>query len=121
MTPDITCATAGLEQCQRALEAGERRSRLLIEKNADGVIVVRRDGVICYANPAAATLLRRSARQLIGEMFGIPVLPGETTELDIPHANKSTRVAEMRVAEIEWEGEPAFLASLRDITERRRA
>ena len=51
-------------QYQRALEASERRFQLLIERNADGVVVVRGDGVICYANPAAGLLLRRGARKL---------------------------------------------------------
>ncbi len=46
---------------------------------------------------------------------------GETTELDIMQKGGKTAVAEMRVVETEWEREIAHLASLRDITERKRA
>ncbi len=121
MTPPLQNGAADLESGRRALQSGERCFRLLIEKNADGVLVIRQDGTVCFANPAAEALLQRSACRLAGEMFGVPVSPGETTEVDVPRRNGPPRVAEMHVAEIEWEGEPAYLASLRDVTERRRA
>jgi signal transduction histidine kinase len=103
-----------------ALRASEARFRTIIERNADGIVVARRDGVIRYVNPAASRLLDRPAGELIGEHFGVPVVPGETTEIDIVGPGGSTRVAELRVVETEWEGEPALLASLRDITEHKR-
>src|SRR5262245_24912988 len=109
-----------LHEYQRALVASEARFRTLIEKNADGLLVVRRDGVIDYVNQAAEALLGRPAGELVGQMFGVPVGPGETTEIDVVRGG-SLRVAEMRVVQIDWEGEPAFLASLRDTTERKRA
>ncbi|WP_143308181.1 ATP-binding protein, partial [Candidatus Entotheonella palauensis] len=46
---------------------------------------------------------------------------GETTELDIVRRGGDLVVAEMRVVETEWESEAAYLASLRDISERKRA
>ena len=52
-------------------------------------------------------------------IFGFPVVAGETTELDIIGRGGGTDVVEMRVVETEW-GENAYLASLRDITERKR-
>src|SRR5579875_1740186 len=114
-----------LEEYQRALAASEARFRNLIEKNADGVVVVSMDGVIRYVNPATEALLGRSARELIGTLFGRPLTAGETTEIDLCPARKynslPSRVAEMRVVEIEWEGQPAFLIALRDITELKEA
>ncbi len=106
---------------RRALEAGEARFRKIIEKNADGVLVVGHDGTICFANPAAEVLLGRRAAQLLGAMFGIPVSPDEITEIELVRGAGPAGVAEMRVVEIDWEGAPAYLASLRDITERKRA
>ncbi len=103
-----------------ALEASESRFRNLIEKNADGILVVRPDGMIRFVNPAATVLLNRSPSELIGHYFGIPILAGETTEIDLPFSDAEARVAEMRVVETEWEGEPALLASLRDISDRKR-
>lgn len=105
------------------LAAGKANFREVIEKAADGVLVVRPEGTIAYANSAAATLLARSREQLLGTMFGQPVLPGETTELDLRPESPGAplRVAEMRVSQVEWEEGFAYLATLRDITERKRA
>jgi signal transduction histidine kinase/ActR/RegA family two-component response regulator len=109
-----------LAHYEQELQASEARCRTLIGKNADGVLVVRRSGAICFVNPAAEALLGRRAADLVGEMFGVPLTPGEATEVDIPRGLGQGGVAEMRVTEITWEGEPAYLASLRDVTERKR-
>ncbi|MGB0389874.1 MAG: histidine kinase dimerization/phospho-acceptor domain-containing protein, partial [Ardenticatenaceae bacterium] len=42
-------------------------------------------------------------------------------ELDIIRPAKKNAIAEMRVVEIEWEKQTAYLASLRDITQRKQA
>jgi light-regulated signal transduction histidine kinase (bacteriophytochrome) len=52
-------------------------------------------------------------------LFGFPLVVGETTELDLYRHDGTPGVVEMRVAEIQWEGRKAFLASLRDITTRK--
>jgi signal transduction histidine kinase/ActR/RegA family two-component response regulator len=103
-----------------ALQASESRFRNLIEANADGVVVVRMDGIIAFANPAASILLGHRAEDLVGRMFGMPVVDGETTELDVPRDGGDLRVAELRVAKTQWDGAPALLASLRDVTDRKR-
>ncbi len=104
----------------RELESSEARFYKLVEKVADGIIVVSDDGIVRFVNPAAETLFGRPASDFIGAMFGFPVVVGETTELDIIRKHGETAVAEMRVADIMWEGEAAYLASLRDITDRKR-
>ncbi|HZV07386.1 MAG TPA: ATP-binding protein [Gemmataceae bacterium] len=114
-----------MEEYKRALAASEARFRNLIEKTADGVVVVSADGMICYVNPAAETLLGRRSGELLGAPFGRPLTAGETAEIDLCPAPRGDRlsflVVEMRVVEIDWEGQPAFLATLRDITERKEA
>lgn len=103
--------------------AQERRTAArfhdIIDRNADAFVIVDREGRIRFANRAAAQLFGRDADALLGMPFGFPVTAGETSEVDIPH-NSAPRVAEMRVDSTEWEGAPAYVASLRDITERRR-
>jgi PAS domain-containing protein len=108
------------DQARQALQASRTRFRNIIEKNADGVIVVNKEGVVRFVNAAARTILGRRADELLGEMFGFPMVVGDTTELDLIRNGDNT-VVEMRVVESEWEGELVFLASLRDITERKRA
>jgi len=107
------------KQAEDALRASEERLLKVIRSNADGIIIVDREGIVLYVNPAAEAILGRKAEELLGEDFGFPVMAGETTELDIVHRGGERAVAEMRVVETEWEGESAYLASLRDITERK--
>ena len=96
----------------------EAAIRQLIFDNADGILVVTPGGVVLFANAAATRLLRSSGAGLVGTEFGHPVVAGEVTEIDIPDTG---RLADMRVSSIDWNGCPALLVSLRDITERRRA
>ncbi|MFZ5830605.1 MAG: ATP-binding protein [Planctomycetota bacterium] len=105
---------------RRALDVAEARFRAIVERSADGVIVVGTDGVIQFVNPAAETLLGFSSAELLGEVFGIPIVPGQVTEIDVLHRGSATRVAEMRVVESEWQDRRAYLATLRDVTERKR-
>jgi len=95
--------------------------RALVEAVADALLVVSAHGSIVYANPAAGTLLGRSHLDLVGTHFGVPLVVGETTEVDVRQANGTERVAEMRAVASTWNGEPAHLASLRDVTDRKRA
>ncbi len=91
-----------------------------ILQNADGIIVVNHEGLIRLANPAAAVLFGRPADELVGYLFGFPVVSGETSELDIICRDGQHIIAEMRVVETEWAGEAVYLASIRDITGRKR-
>ncbi len=99
----------------------EEKFRRLIEAGADGMLVVMHDGTIGFVNPSACEILGRPDCHLVGEPFGIPLVPGETTEIDARRPDGEVRVAEMRTAVTTWQGRPAYLASLRDITERKRA
>ena len=93
------------------------RLRPIVEAMSDGVVVVDRDGVVTFANPAAEALFDKPRDEIVGDHFGLPVSSGETVELDL----KGGRVVEMRVVELTWDGRPAWLASLRDITGRKEA
>jgi PAS domain-containing protein len=109
-------------QHREVLEASEARFRTIIEKSADGILIVGGDGLIRFANPAAEALMGRPRAELTDAPFGIPLVPGEATEVDIlRNGDGDAYVAEMRVVETEWEGETVYLASLRDISARRRA
>ena len=92
----------------------------VIESNVDGMLVIDHGGVILLANPAAEQLLGRPANSLPGTSFGSPLVLENATEIDMI-AGGTGRTAEMRTVMIEWDGEPAFLASLRDVTDRKRA
>jgi signal transduction histidine kinase len=109
-----------LGQRTRELERSTTRFRDVIERNADAIIVVDREGVIRFANTMAEKLFGAARDRLVNTPFGFPLVAGETTEIDL-HSRGELLTAEMRVVKSEWEGATAYIASLRDITERRRA
>ncbi len=99
------------------LERSEARVRSIIENNVDAMIVVDEDGFVLYANPAARQLF---GDHCIEDQFpGFPLVSGKTEEFSVSKQDGTTRTADMRVTEMEWEDSPAFLATLRDITERK--
>jgi len=97
-------------------QAAEANLRRIIATNPDGIIVVNDDGVVMFANPAASALFDLLLAALIDQDFGHPIVGGGTVEVDVG----GERVAEMRVVEIVWHNRPAYLTSLRDITEHKR-
>jgi response regulator RpfG family c-di-GMP phosphodiesterase len=103
------------------LQASEAQYRGLLETNADAMVVVDRKGIMRFVNPAAEALFGYKAEDLLGELFGFPVVTSETAELDIFRRGGQRAIAEMRMMETVWGGESAYLASLRDVTARKRA
>lgn len=109
-----------LERRTQESESRERNFRKAIATNADGIVLMNQQGVIIFANPSVENIFGLKAADLRGVMLGIPSAAGETTELDVLRSDGANITVEMRVVETEWEGEVAYLAALRDITERKR-
>ncbi|HXG17771.1 MAG TPA: ATP-binding protein [Methylomirabilota bacterium] len=121
----LTLLSDQRRKMEKALREREAQQRLLVMQNADGVLVVDERGEVLLTNPAAEAILGRSSEELLGSTFGFPLVVGKPAELDIPHRSEEgrvaeTRIVEMRVARIQWRGKSVFLASLRDVTERKR-
>ncbi|MFC3077701.1 response regulator [Phenylobacterium terrae] len=118
MAPTATNPPAGAA-ADGALGLGPAEYRFLIEANADGVVVVDAAGKVVFANPAAAEIFGRPVAQLVGAPIGVPTVAGETTEIVVLRPAGGRADVEMRVVGTAWEGRPALLASLRDISARR--
>lgn len=116
-TPD---AAAELQRARAELRALERRFSGIVERTADGIIVVGPDGTIRFANRAAGEIFGRSRDALVGSPFGHPLVAGERAEIDVVRDGGSS-MAELRSTETEWDGEPATIVSIRDITDRKQA
>ena len=106
-------------QVEGALRASEENLRKVIGTNPDGIVVVDRDGIVQFVNPASESLFGRKAEELMGELFGLPLMKDEVIEVDIVHDGKRPGIAEMRVVETDWNGQSAYLALLHDITQRK--
>jgi PAS domain S-box-containing protein len=127
------------EKAETALRANEERYRTVVE-NANEAIVVLQDGDIKFANPRASELtgftldefkhmpflkiVHPDDRQMVAANYQRR-LEGERTESAYPLRliAKGGRMmwAETRGSLINWEGRPASLSFLADITERKRA
>ena len=118
---DLTELPKAVEQALTSHPQQQPQTELqtLITENADGIIVVDRHRRVQFINSAALTLLGRQAEELLNQPFGFPVVGSDYMEVDLP-SKTGDRVAQMRVTEISWQGN-AYLVSLRDITELKRA
>lgn len=94
-----------------------RQMETLIDASPDGMIIVDRERMVRYANAAALSLLGQARDALVGRLFPHPLTPGRPVELKLSGADGEEALAEMRTAGIEWKGGPAWLASIRDISE----
>lgn len=102
------------------LQASEFRFRKIITSSADGIIVIDKRYKVRFINPAAEALFEAQPGKLLEKQFDYPLLIDSVTELNLFGSGKEARVVEMHVVETEWEGQPAYLASLRDVTAHKR-
>jgi PAS domain-containing protein len=73
--------------------------RAIVERMADGVVVVSDDGLIRFANPAAERLFGRPAAALCGQPFGLPMVGDESTEVELHRPGGDAVTAELRLVE----------------------
>ncbi|MEL7035956.1 MAG: EAL domain-containing protein [Cyanobacteria bacterium J06592_8] len=109
------------KQSEAALKESQARLKTIIAATSDALVVVNRQGMIRFVNPAAEVLFGRSESVLLTYWIGNFLVQEDRTELMILQPEGKQVIAEMRAVEIEWEGEKATLASLRDISERKQA
>ncbi|HEV2845130.1 MAG TPA: PAS domain-containing protein, partial [Thermoanaerobaculia bacterium] len=110
-------ANVQLREVNAQIAQRDAERERIIEGTGDAIVVVDSEGTVRFANSAAEALFGRGREDLLGAFFGFPVVSGETTELDL----SGGRVAEMRVVDLLWNGRSAYLASLRDVTDRKEA
>jgi len=111
--------TAELKRKATALEASEERFRLITEQNADAIVVVNDEGIVCFANPTAERLFNQKASEFVGNQFDFSTEPGIETEIEIPSNDDQPVIVELRATSIKWQEDNATLLSMRDVTERK--
>jgi len=128
-----------LKKTQKALLEAEERYRTIVE-NAIAPILVAQDGIISFANRAALLASGYEGEELVGRPFLDFIHPDEKEEVaelhrrrlkgeDLPDSHSlrfidkagNIRWLEGRAVVIEWDGRPAVLNFLKDITELKRA
>lgn len=111
----------GVAQLSDELQASEEHWHQMINKIADGVLILDQDGIVLFANSAAENLFNLSHEELINLHFGIPSSAREVCEIYLPQKDGSYITVEMRTEEIEWQNQSVYLAALRNISDRQEA
>ena len=101
------------------LITSELQTRSIINSSSDGLLVIDGDGIICFVNPAAEILFGLPTEEIIGKSYSFSIISNRTIEVEIKQPDDSQRIAESRATPFSWQGQPAQLISIRDITERK--
>ncbi|MFH1102346.1 MAG: HD domain-containing phosphohydrolase [Pseudomonadota bacterium] len=107
-------------EAQNALRLSEENFRKVITNNSDAILILNESNGVVFVNPAAEAIFRIPYDAFIERQFGYPMTMNEIAEINIPYADRTSVVAEMRMVETEWERKKACLVSIRDISERKR-
>ncbi|QXO96146.1 PAS domain S-box protein [Methanospirillum purgamenti] len=121
---------------ENALRESEERYRMLVD-NVPDIILVHRNGVLLYVNPAAASMMGYTIQELYDTLLIFHVSPEyhgilidaikrrmdsqdiEPYELEILSKSGERKRVVVRGCTIQYQGEPASLNVLTDITERK--
>lgn len=100
---------------QQRLRATEANHRALLRDSADALVVIEPHGAVRFANPAAERLFRGPVTRIQQWLLELGPRAGETREVSLAHPEQ-TVIAQMRAAPTIWDGLPALLVALVDIT-----
>ncbi|MCX6101437.1 MAG: PAS domain S-box protein, partial [Candidatus Bipolaricaulota bacterium] len=124
-------------EAREALRASEEKYRLLIDNAGEGVFVAQ-DGLVRFSNPATARVVGRSLEDIASRPFAEFIHPedraivvnrywrrlaGEDVEtgyvIRVLHADGGVRWVRNKAVRIEWDGHPATLNFIEDVTDRK--
>ncbi|MFC1581582.1 ATP-binding protein, partial [Candidatus Neomarinimicrobiota bacterium] len=91
----------------------------VVEKSAEGIIVVNMSGDLKYANSLALRIFGKSFDELKNEEFEVRHLIGKNTEIQLTRSDGSQGVGDMYVTKLNWYKKPAYMISIIDITDRK--
>lgn len=106
---------------EKQLSESEDQLYSMFTNTSEGILIVDPQGIIRFANPAAAKLFNQPLEDLLEAELQWPMVVGEIAELEIVQSSGQLRIGEMLVAQSQLPGESVYVVSLRDITERRQA
>ena len=128
------------KQAEEALRENEEKYRNLIERANDGIAIIQ-DNIVKYVNPRLADMWGGKIEEVIGTPFTDYVHPDDLAkvvdlykqrmkgkeditqiyEASLKRKDGSKAYAELNTGIITYEGKPANLVIVRDITDRKRA
>jgi two-component system, cell cycle sensor histidine kinase and response regulator CckA len=103
----------------RATDALRRQFEHLVGSIPDAVVVTDQRGKVLFGNDAARALFGRGRGNFVGSQFGLDLKDGMVSQLRIPGSDER-RACDVRVVDCEWNGAPARLTLIHDMTEQKR-
>jgi PAS domain S-box-containing protein len=136
---ELEVSEAGRKRMETALRESEAKYSALVENSADGIVIIQ-DGVLKFASPISLKLVGYRPEELVGTDF-IKIITPENQkkvakryadrmagkevpnlyEISLIKKNGTTVPVEINATLIDYEGRPADLVLIRDITERKQA
>lgn len=127
------------KKAEEALKESEEKYRNLVDRANDGIII-NKDGILRFVNDRAADMMGYNVEEMMNNSFLDYVYPDERERIiniykkrlqgmDVPdiyemgalHKNGEKIDVEINSGIISYEGNPAVLSFVRDITERKKA
>lgn len=123
-------------QMQAQLQKSEERYRLLVTQANEGISVVQ-EGTVCFANPKLLEMVGYTLEEVKEKPFGQFIYPDDRALVQENHQKRLDGMANLRYqirvftrheglrwfeisgVRIDWKGNPAVLAFMTDVTERR--
>ena len=105
-----------LQESKEELQRSKFNFMNLVENNSDGIIVLDKKGLLCFVNPVAEKVLGHPKEELLNNSIGYTLRNGEKREIEIEREGHPKIIAEMRGENVIWEGQEAFMVTVRDVT-----
>ncbi|MCJ7622823.1 MAG: diguanylate cyclase [Anaerolineaceae bacterium] len=93
--------------------------RAIVDSQIDGVVILGQNNIIQYLNPAAKKLLFSISEDAVGERFNWALKKKKVMETKITTSEGESKVIQLYLQDTQWEDEPAFLVSVKDITDQK--
>ena len=105
----------------RELDKSRESFRNIVQRDLAGIAVLSAEGTIIFANPAFRGYLPGTPADPVGSRY--PEAPGGGFAAEFKYGadGEGPLIADSWISDTQWEGRPARLVHLRDITARKRA
>ena len=94
-------------------------AQAIVEHQPVGTLIVDERTAVVFANPAAVELLGVPHEQLVGEAFGLPLVPGEVTDVNVAGRDRTVHTLALRTTPLPG-ADGARLVTLFDVSGRAR-
>ncbi len=112
---NVVAQNRELGLAQQRLRAAEANHRALLRDSLDALVVVEPSGAVRFVNPSAERFFRGNAGHIQQALADLGPRAGETREVTLAQGER-TVFAQMRTCPTVWDGQPALLVTLTDIS-----